>query len=280
MPAVCDRVKLQPSEVVVGFFRCPEKENTLQARIGDVCNNKEEEMKRSFLIGALFLGACVSQPVLSHGQTISPVGAWQVDVLDSEKGILMMTFSNNFTVSGYGITRKQFGFITLAGTWNFDNKGDVVAGYVQTINSVGTAYSLNAQMMSSTRFRGKASSSGGGYRCQGEQPESLPDVSGSWNAVVKRKGKTLNESFIATISSNYPGVFDVSGQGLSDTTSFTLSGTIIVSAENKVNASLDRTFGTVTEHSSLSGVFKPTRSKLLLEGNDDTNAHLAETAVR
>lgn len=237
-------------------------------------------MKRSFLICALFLGACVGQPVLSRGQTISPVGSWQVDVLDSEKGIILMTFSNNLTVTGYGITRKQFGFITLAGTWNFNSKGDVVAGYVQTINDMGTAYSLVAQILSSGHFRGKATSSGGGYRCKGEQPASFPDVSGSWNAVVKRGGKTLNESFIAVASSNYPAVFDVSGQGLSDTASYTLSGTIIVSGENKVNASLDRTFGTVTEHSSLSGVFKPTRSKMLLEGNDDTGAHLSEIAAR
>jgi len=237
-------------------------------------------MKRAFVIFALFLGACVGQPALSRGQTISPVGTWQVDILDSEKGILMMTFSNNFTVSGYGITRKQFGFVTLAGNWSFDSQGDVVAGYVQTINGVGTAYSLAARMLSASRFRGKATGTSGGYRCKGEQPESFPDLSGSWNAAVKRSGKTLNESFIAIASSNYPTVFDVTGQGLSDTASYTLSGAIIVSAENKVNASLDRTFGTVTQHSSLSGLFKPTGSKLLLDGSDDTGAHLSETAVQ
>ena len=109
-------------------------------------------MKRSFLICALFLGACVSQPVLSRGQTLSPVGTWQVDILGSKKGTLMMTFSNNFTVTGYGITRRQFGFITLAGTWHFDDKGDVLAGYVQTTNGVGTAaLSLKAHMLSPVR---------------------------------------------------------------------------------------------------------------------------------
>ncbi|MGD1019024.1 MAG: hypothetical protein ABSA12_06865 [Verrucomicrobiia bacterium] len=239
-------------------------------------------MKRSFLICALFLGACVSQPVLSRGQTTSPIGTWQVDILGSEKGILMMTFSNNFTVTGYGIARKQSGFITLAGTWHFDDKGDVLAGYVQTTNGVGmAAFSLTAHMLSPGRFRGKAtSSSSRGYRCKGEQPLGFPPLSGSWNAVIKRKGKTLHEEFTATASSNYPAVFDITGQGLSDTTSFTLSGTIIVSAENKVNASIDRTFGTDVQQSSLSGVFKPTRSKMLLDGDDDTGAHLSETATR
>lgn len=237
-------------------------------------------MKRSFVICALFLGACVSQPAISRGQTISPVGIWQLSSLDSEKGIAMMTFSNNFTVSGYGITRKQFGFFTLAGTWSFDSHGDVVAGYVQTINDVGTAYSLTAHMLSSSRFRGKATGSSGGYRCKGEQPQSFPDLSGSWQGTAKRKGKPLIESFTATASSNYPAVFDVTGQGLSDSASFTLSGTIIVSSHDAVSASLDRTFGTVTQQSSLSGVFKHTKSKMVLEGNDDTGAHLSETALR
>jgi hypothetical protein len=238
-------------------------------------------MKRSFLIGALFLGACVGQPALSRGQTISPVGTWQVSILGSEKGTLMMTFSNNFTVSGYGITRRQFGFITLAGNWSVDSKGDVVVAYIQTVNGVGSAFTLTAHMLSSVRFRGKATGSSGGYRCKGEQPESLPDdLSGSWNAGLKRKGKPLNELFTATASSNYPAVFDVTGQGLSEAGSFTLSGTIIVSSENKVNAALDRTFGTDTQRSSLSGVFKHTQSKMVLEGNDDTGAHLSEIAVR
>jgi hypothetical protein len=206
-------------------------------------------MKRSFLMCALFLGACVSQP--AHGQTISPVGTWEVDVLDSGKGVLMMTFSNNFTVSGYGITQKQFGFITLAGNWSTNSKGDVVAAYIQTVNGVGSAYTLTARMLSSGRFRGKATGRGGGYQCEGEQPESFSDLSGSWNAAVKRKGK-----------------------------SFTLSGAIIASSHDAVNASLNRIFGTDTQHSSLSGVFKSSRSEMRMQGSDDTGAHLSETAVR
>jgi hypothetical protein len=218
--------------------------------------------------------------MLARGQTISPVGAWQVNVLGSEKGVLMMTFSNNFTVSGYGITRRQFGFITLTGNWSTNSKGDVVAAYIQTVNGVGSAYTLTARMLSSGRFRGKATGHGGGYQCTGEQPQSFFDLSGSWNAAVKRNGKTLNESFTAVASSNYPAVFDVTGQGLSDTASYTLSGAVIISSHDAVDASLNRTFGTDTQHSSLSGVYKSSRSEMRLQGSDDTGAHLSETAVR
>jgi hypothetical protein len=237
-------------------------------------------MKRSFLICALFVGACVVQPVSSRGQTISPVGTWQVSILGSQKGILMMTFSNDFTVSGYGITRKQFGFITLAGNWSVNSKGDVVAAYIQTVNGVGTAFALTAHMLSGNRFRARATTHGGGYTCKGEQPESLPNLTGSWNAGLKRKGKPLSETFTATLSTNYPAVFDVTGQGLSEAGSFTLTGEIIISSRDAVATSIDRTFGTDTQQSSLSGVFKPAQSKMVLEGDDDTGAHLSETAVR
>jgi hypothetical protein len=240
-------------------------------------------MKRSFLVCALLLGACVVQPAPVRGQTISPVGTWQVSVLGSEKGIIMMTFSNNSTVSGYGITRKQFGFITLAGTWGYNSKGDVVAAYVQTTNGVGTAYAFTAHMLSVNRFRAKATSPGGaGYRCNGEQPESLPNLTGIWNAGLKRKGKPLGETFTATVSSNYLAVFDVTGTGSSEAGTFTLSGEIIASSENKVNAVINRTFGTDIQSSSLSGVFKPGHSsdQIRLQGNDDTGAHLSETATR
>jgi hypothetical protein len=237
-------------------------------------------MKRSFLGCALFVGFLGSKPALSRGQSTSPVGTWQVSVLGADKGTLMMTFSNNFTVTGYGITRKQFGFITLAGSWSLNSKGDAVAAYIQTVNGAGSAFTLTIHILPSGRFRGKATGGHGGYRCKGEQPESFSDLTGSWNAAVRRKVKPLNESFVTTASSNYPAVFDVTGQGLSGTTSYTLSGAILVSSHDAVSAALNRTFGTDTQHSSLAGTFKAARSKMMLAGDDDTGAHLTETAVR
>jgi hypothetical protein len=239
-------------------------------------------MKRSFWVYALVLGVCVVLPALSRGQNISPVGAWQVNVLGSEKGTLIMTFTTNSTVTGYGILRKNFGFITLSGTWGFDSKGDVVAGYTQTANGVSSAFRLKARMLSSIRFRGKATGTSGDYQCKGEQLESYPDLSGTWNGPLKRKGEALYETFVSTLSSNYPAVFDITGSGLGDTGSFTLAGEIIVSSDNKVNALINRTFGTDTQHSSLSGVFKSRHSgdQLRLQGNDDTGAHISETVTR
>ncbi|HVM60933.1 MAG TPA: hypothetical protein VMV72_08705 [Verrucomicrobiae bacterium] len=241
-------------------------------------------MKRSFWICALLWGAVVGQPTLSRGQNTSPVGTWQVTILGSQKGVLMMAFSNNNntnTVTGYGISRKQFGFITLSGSWGFNSKGDVVAAYVQNVGTTSTAYTFTAKMLPSGQFQAKAISHGSGsYVCKGEQPTSFPNLSGTWNATLKRKGKIYSELFAVSASTNYPYAYDVTGTGLSEAGSFTLSGSIIASAEDKVNAAVARTFGTDVQNSSLSGVFKSKHSRMMLSGSDDTGAHLSESAVR
>lgn len=238
-------------------------------------------MKRSFLVSALFLGAWVVQPVVSRGQTLSPVGTWEVTILGSDKGTSMMTFSNDLTLTGYGITQKQFGFFTLAGNWSLDSHGDVIVSYVQSINGVGSGgASFTTRLLRSGRFRAKGGDNNGKtLRFKGQQPSSFPDLSGSWTALVKRRSKTLHETYNIAASTNFPAVFDVTGDGLSDTGSFTLSGTIITTSNNKLNVSIDRTFGVDTQRSSLAGKLKHRESDMRLKGDDDTNAHLAIKAT-
>src|SRR6266446_4469162 len=86
---------LQPPDSMSGsrpsFFGCPVLRNALHIQVGEVLNNKEDVMKRSFLMCALFLGAWAGRPVISQGQTLSPVGSWQVTILGSDKGTAVMT---------------------------------------------------------------------------------------------------------------------------------------------------------------------------------------------
>lgn len=232
-------------------------------------------MKRSFLIAALFLGGLVVHPAVVRGQTLSPVGTWEVILLGADKGTAMMTFSNDFTVSGYGIARKQFGLFTLTGTWAFSAPGEVVVAYVQTVNGVGSAVSFKALLLRNGRFRAKGTGPGGSnFHFKGDQPANLPDLSGSWTASGKRRGKSLNELYTVTASTNFPAVFDVTGMGLSDAGSFTLTGAIIASSRNQLNASIDRTFGVDIQRSSLFGKVKPSKPEMQLQGIDDTRAHL------
>ena len=239
-------------------------------------------MKRSLLVSALFLGAWVVQPAISRGQTLSPVGTWEVTILGSDRGTSMMTFSNDLTLTGYGITQKRFGFFTLAGNWSLDSNGNVIVSYVQSINGVGSGgASFTTRLSRSGRFRAKGSdNTGKTLRFKGQQPSSFPDLSGSWTAVGKRRSRALLETYNIAASTNFPAVFDVTGNGQSgDTGSFTLSGAIITTSNNKLNASIDRTFGVDTQRSSLAGIFKPRNSDMQLKGDDDTNAHLALKAT-
>ncbi|MGA2137354.1 MAG: hypothetical protein ABSH14_00680 [Verrucomicrobiia bacterium] len=239
-------------------------------------------MKRSFLVWALFLGAWVGQPAISHGLAPSPVGTWEVSILGFDTGTSIMTFSNDFTVTGCGIMRHQFGFFTLAGNWSLDAHGGVIVSYLLSTNGVGSGgASFTARLLHSGRFRGSGHDDNGKLlHFKGEQPSNLPDLTGSWTAVVKRRGKTLLETYDITASTNFPAVFDVTGNGSSETAgSYTLTGTIIATPNNKLNASIDRTFGAETQHSSLAGRVKHKDSDMRLKGRDDTNVHLSIKAV-
>lgn len=232
-------------------------------------------MKRLFLIAALFLGGLVVRPAIVRGQTLSPVGTWEVVILGADKGTSMMTFSNDLSVTGYGITRKQFGLFTLSGTWAYSATGEVVVAYVQTLNGAGTAVSFKALLLRNGKFRAKGTGpSGSHFHFKGDQPSDLPDLSGSWTAAGKRRGKSLNELYTITASTNFPAVFDVTGMGLSDAGSFTLDGAFIATSHNELNASIDRISGVVTQRSSLFGKVKPSKPEMQLQGIDDTHAHL------
>ena len=239
-------------------------------------------MKRSFLVWALFLGAWVGQPAISRGVALSPVGTWEVSILGSDSGTSIMTFSNDLSVTGCGITRDQFGFFTLAGNWRLDANGGVIVSYLLSTNGVGSGGgSFTARLLPSGWFYGKGRDVDGKMlRFRSHQPSSIPDLTGSWTAVVRRRAKTLHETYTVTASTNFPAVFDVAGGGLSDTGSYTLTGTIIATPNNKLNASIDRTFGADTQHSSLAGSVNAKDSNIKLNGLDDTDVHLAIKAVK
>ncbi|HUJ71706.1 MAG TPA: hypothetical protein VLZ30_05645 [Verrucomicrobiae bacterium] len=237
-------------------------------------------MKRSFWISALFLGTLVVPSVVSGGQPISPVGSWEVVISGAARGTSIMTFSNDTSVSGYGILRKQFGLFTLTGNWGFDTNGNVVVACVQALNGVNTAISFTANVRHSGTFQAKGSSTAGALQFKGATVSDLPDLTGTWTAVVKRRSKTLHETYTITVSTNLPAVFNVTGSGLSDTGSFTLTGNIIATSNNKLNASIDRTFGVDTQRSSLYGRFKPAKPELALKGVDDSDAHLTIKALQ
>jgi hypothetical protein len=238
-------------------------------------------MKRTFLVFALLGGILVFQPAISHGQTLTPVGTWEVTILGPDRGNAMMTFSNDFSVSGYGITRLESGLFTLTGNWGFNSHGDVVVAYLQAFGGTNRAASFTAQLTSADRFTADGKGTDGHFRLKGEAAGAFPDLSGAWTALVKRTGKTLHETYTITASTNFPSVFDVTGSGLSDTGSFTLNGEIIANSHDKLAAFIDRTFsGSNIVASSISGTVKTHKPTMSLHGSDDTGTPLTIKAVQ
>jgi hypothetical protein len=238
-------------------------------------------MKRMFLVFAFLGSALVFQPAIARGQTLSPVGSWEITILGPDRGNAMMTFSNDFTVSGYGITRLETGMFTLTGNWGFNSHGDVVVAYLQSFGSTNRAASFTAQLKSATRFTADGRGTDGHFRLKGEAAGAIPDLSGSWTALVKRSGKTLHELYAITASTNFPSVFDVTGTGLSDTGSFTLDGEFIANSHDKLAAFINRTFsGSNTVASSISGTIKTHKPTMSLHGSDDTGTSLTIKAVQ
>ena len=238
-------------------------------------------MKQSILIFGLFAAVLVFQPAIARGQSLTPVGSWEITILGVDRGNEMLTFSNDFTVSGYGITRKESGLFTLTGNWGFDSHGDVVVASLQSFGGTNTAASLTAHLTSATRFVAKGKGTAHRFRYQGEKATDFPDLSGFWTAEVSRLGKTLAETYTISPATNFPAVFDVTGQGLSDTGSYTLSGVMIATSHDKLTVSIDRTFpGPDTVHSSLSGTFKHGKPTMVLHGSDQTDAPLKIKAIQ
>jgi hypothetical protein len=238
-------------------------------------------MKRLFLVLGLVFGIFIFQPAISQAQTISPVGTWEINILGADPGISMMTFSTNLTVTGYGITRKRFGLFTLTGNWGFDSHGNAVVAIVESVNGTNTAVSFTARVRRSGRFSAKGTGTSGHFHFIGVTVTDFPDLGGSWTATVKRRGKTLRETYTISASTNFPAVFDVTGAGLSDTGSYTLTGEIITTSHDKLSASIDRTFsGPDTVRSSLSGIVRPRKPVMSMHGDDDTGAAVVIKAIQ
>src|ERR671922_937488 len=62
---------------------------------------------------------------------MSPLGSWQTTLVGADRGVVYLTFSNDFTFSGYGFTLRSFGLFNIAGTWGNNSAGHVGGGYTQ-----------------------------------------------------------------------------------------------------------------------------------------------------
>jgi hypothetical protein len=217
--------------------------------------------------------------------TNSPVGIWAVAITGADRGLTYLTFSNtsnDFVWTGYGISLKSFGPFTIAGTWGFNSKAQVVGGYTQSLPSGDVAGTVKITLPGGDKFLGSAVSAGGHHsRLVGQAVGTVPDINGAWSGEVHTHGTAFFESYTFAASTNLPGWVDVTGAGTGPSGSFTVAGALIVAADNDVNGYTIRDLGSsgiVT--SSFSGKFNSLLTKAKFVGKDGNNKSVVIDATK
>jgi hypothetical protein len=238
---------------------------------------------RTIVGASLFLGLVSLFPVGASAQvTNSPVATWAVTLAGRDRGLTYLTFSNDFTWGGYGISLKSFGPFTIDGsTWSYNQQLEVVSGYTQFLPNDVEAGRITITLPGGSKLRGRAVASNGHFNLKGEPLSPAPNVSGSWIGKVRTRGTKFFETYMITASTNLPGWFDVDGQGVNSSGTFTISGALIVNADRRANGYTISDYGSsVTTTSSFSGRFNAPLDKVGFVGRDDDNHSVVIRATK
>jgi hypothetical protein len=206
----------------------------------------------------------------------SPVGIWEVTISgrNHEQGIAFLTFSNDFTMGGYGMSFQSFGMFTIAGAWDLDARGSLVGSYTEQLGGQSFDGSFIGKATNGKRLIGKGVGSNGAFTLRGIPAAMTWDLTGNWIARVTERKVTVPE-FISLTPSVFPSVFDFSGSGAGPSGAFLVSGTAIISSKGKlvVFGETDFASGGVG-FSSLTGSFNVRRQTGSLGGMTDSGDRL------
>ena len=230
-------------------------------------------MLRTILLSFFTASVCLA------GSSDSPVGTWATQIVGRDHGVCYLTFSNNFVVTGYGIAVDALGPFLMAGTWDLDKKGKLVGGFTQFIDGGSAGARLDGKV-NNNKLRAHVKSTEGPFNFKGEPADDIADLNGLWNAKVKQNGKPFYMTFDATLSTNVPAWFDLTGTGVNDTGSFTLSGGLVITPDNRVAAYTFYDYGTSTETDAFTGKLVKRGRKLVLRGRNENKQPVSLRAER
>jgi len=175
-------------------------------------------------------------PVINGGseQTrYSPVGTWEVTIGGGNHGIAFLTFNDDSTMSGYGMTRESWGLFTVQGIWTLDAKGKLLGTYTENLYGQLMNGSLIGKARTGRSMNVKIVATNGKFALSGVPVRMTPDISGNWIAYVTQRKIKVPEFITLTPSSGFPGVFDVLGTGSGPSGSFAVVGNVIVTSKRK-----------------------------------------------
>jgi hypothetical protein len=182
-------------------------------------------------------GVSTSQVVnITVGDLMSTVGTWECKLGGAAKGTAYVTFLDDLSVSGHGMTLGTFGLFTISGAWNYNAKHQTVGTYTETFNGVNIyTGSVLAKVRAGKKLSGTVTPTGLAKRLKfsGPPAAAAPDLTGSWSAKVKTLRVTTNETYQFTASPTFFNVLDLVGQG----PTYALTGTVVVTSRGLLNAS-------------------------------------------
>lgn len=223
----------------------------------------------SFITGAVCLGA----------NSDSPEGTWATEIVGKDHGICYLTFSNDLSVVGYGITLDALGPFQMDGSWILDNHQRLVGGFAQFIQGGGAGAKFRGKV-NNNKLRVHVNSTAGSFNFNGDPASDIPDLTGPWVGEVRIKGKKFFISYDATLSTNLPAWFDIAGMGTSDAGTFRVAGAIVTTPDRRLAAYAVNDTGTSTETAAFIGKLIARGKKMVLKGRNDSNDTVVIRATR
>jgi hypothetical protein len=237
-------------------------------------------MKR--LISPITLAVLLLNVTLAFAQpSHSPVGTWEVTLGGGNRGNMFITFSNDFTVTGYGMTLQSFGPFTIQGTWTIDAKGNIVGLYTEYVNGQSFDGTFKGRALAGKRLTGRTVAANGTSALTAIPALITPDISGNWIAYVTERQTTVPEFITVTPLPNFPGTFTFTGDGAGPSGAFTVSGLALVTSKAKVVVYGESDFSDGTRaFTSATGNFNLRRQTGSLTGITDQGIHLRTRITR
>ena len=235
-------------------------------------------MKRLFLWASFCFVLTFHATVVPAANTNALLNTWETQVVGPgpDRATCYLTFSNDFTWTGYGVALKSLGPVTFDGTWSVDSRGRVTGGFTEFRNDGDVGGTFTATLNGTNKLRTKAiTATHHPLKLNAVALSTPPDVSGTnWVGEVRTEGSINFQSYTFTASTNLPGWFDITGSAIGQTGSYTISGGLVVTSDRRANGFLTSDFGSggATSTWSFAGRFLPSLDSATFKGRQE-NGH-------
>jgi hypothetical protein len=202
----------------------------------------------------------------------SILGTWEATIGGANQGLMILTFMNDSTFSGYGLRTGLTNLFTVVGDWqpgrnNLTGHWWEYSGRADPQRGTLSGNVSNAGELTFTAIAPDGSTNS----WTGAAVSDYPDLSGHWNVSFAGNSPFATRQLDLTAfeigGGAYPGVFEITGEN---------SGKLIVSSENWIYGYIQSPSGASVE---FAGSFDPATLTLKLKAVRGNNSHLNATSA-